>query len=169
MPSRSVGRSTKIREYVKEDRPFLERSLLATLREEAPFDPLKLVVPPKDWGRTYSTWLLKQVRQRGGHILIAEVGRKRAGLVIGALQRASKSRHGFEPARPCWVFDLYVVPKLRRTGIGNQLMGEIEGRFRAWGRDFVHMLSLSGNERALALYRARGYAQRVYTLGKWLS
>jgi len=160
----------RIRDFATTDRAFFEQGLLSTLKEEAPFDPLKLVVPPKGWGRTYSTFLLKQVRTRRGYILVAELGRSRAGFVVGARQspRRGKAR-SFEPARPCWIFDVYVSSKFRRRGVGNALMNEIERRFRADGRDFVHLLALSGNTRALSMYRARGYTQRVYMLGKWLS
>jgi len=159
-----------IRDFAPTDRPFFEQGLLATLREEAPFDPLKLVVPPKGWGRTYSTFLLRQVRTRRGYILVAELGRRRAGFVVGARQPPYRGKvRSSEPVRPCWIFDVYVSPEFRRRGVGNALMDEIERRFRSDGRDFVHLLALSGNAGALSMYRARGYARRVYMLGKWLS
>lgn len=142
--------------------------MLAELKDEAPFDPLKIVVPPSEWGRTHSRWLLKQVRTRNGYLLMATIGRKRVGFVVGAIARASSTRRSFEPARPSSILNLYVVPGFRRRGIGNRLMDELEGKFRAKRRDFVHLIALSGNARALALYRARGYAQRVLFLGKWL-
>jgi ribosomal protein S18 acetylase RimI-like enzyme len=160
----------RIRDFVPTDRPFFERGLLTTLREEAPFDPLKLVVPPKGWGRTYSTFLQQQVRRRGGYILVAQLGRRRAGFVVGARQLRHRGRlRSLEPARPCWIFEVFVLPEFRRRGVGNALMGDIERRFRSDGRDFVHLLALAGNAGALSVYRARGYTQRVYMLGKWLT
>lgn len=160
--------SIKIRDYESADRRFFERGLLALLKDEAPYDPLKIVVPPREWGRTQATWLMKQVRTRGGHLLIAEIGPKRVGFVVGARERASPKRRAFEPARPCSIYSLYVAPEHRRRGIGNNLMNEIERRFHRARRDFVHLMALSGNARAVELYRARGYVDRVLFLGKWL-
>lgn len=100
--------------------------------------------------------------------MVAVVGQRRVGFVAAAHVRASPKRRSFEPAKPNSILSLYVLPEFRRRGIGNQLMDVIERRFQAKGRDFVHLIALSGNVRALELYRARGYAQRVLYLGKWL-
>lgn len=169
MAEKIGARSVKIRDFMPGDRPFLERGVLAELKDEAPFDPLKLVVPPDEWGRSHSAWLLKQARTRGGCLLVAVVGQKRVGFVAAANVRASPKRRSFEPDKPSAILSLYVLPEFRRRGIGNRLMDVIERRFRAKGRDFVHLIALSGNIRALELYRARGYAQRVLYLGKWLT
>jgi ribosomal protein S18 acetylase RimI-like enzyme len=154
---------------VPADGRFLERGLLADLEEVAPFDPLKKFVPRRDWGRTYSRFLRKEVRTKGGHFLVAEVGSKRAGFVVGVLERLSRAVKGKRRARrPCRILDLYVAPAFRNRGVGGRLMDEVERRLRAHRRDFVQMLSLSGNERAIAMYHARGYISRVHLLGKWL-
>jgi ribosomal protein S18 acetylase RimI-like enzyme len=158
-----------VRDFVPSDRPFLERGLLADLREAAPFDPLKMFVPPRNWGRTYSTFLLKEVRRTHGHILVAELGSKRAGFLVGVVERPSRGQpRSFAARRPCWIYDLYVEPAFRNRGVGRKLIGEVERRFRAKGRDFVNLLALSGNDRAVALYRSSGYVPRVFLLGKWL-
>jgi ribosomal protein S18 acetylase RimI-like enzyme len=169
MATKGRAGRVRIREFVPSDRPFLERALLADLREAAPFDPLRMFFPPTNWGRRYSTALLREVRKRGGYVLVAEFDRTRAGFVAGVLEPVTRRRgRTFAAARPCWIWDLYVDPRFRKRGVGTELMNEIEGRFRAKGRDFVHLLALSGNVRAVAMYRSRGYTPRVYMLGKWL-
>ncbi len=101
--------------------------------------------------------------------MVAVVGERRVGFAAAAYVRAPPKRRSFEPARPSAILSLYVLPEFRRRGIANQPMDVIERRFRAKGRDFDHLIALSGNIRALELYRARGYAQRVLYLGKWLT
>lgn len=161
--------SLLIREFAPADRSFLERALEADLRDVRPFDPLQMFLPAENWGRTYSTQILRAVRKHGGCLLVAEVGRARAGFVVGVLESVAPGhRRTFAAQRPGWVWDLYVAPKYRRRGVGTALLQAIEDYFRGAHRDFVHLLALSGNDRAVAMYRRRGYVSRVLMLGKWL-
>lgn len=163
------GREVRIRVFRRSDLRFLEGGLQADQREVAPFDPLRMILPLRGWGRTYARHLVQEVRSRGGRILIAEAGRTRAGFVVGVLQPSARAGdRAFAAARPAWIYDLYVVPRFRRIGVATRLMVAVEAYFTAEGRDFVHLLALTGNDSALALYRTRGYVQRVFLLGKRL-
>jgi len=161
----------RVRDYVRADRAFLEQGVLALLEEEAPFDPLRLIVPPNWWGKTHSQYLLSEVRKGRGHTLAAQAGRKRIGFVVGARQPTSrgKSRAFDLSRRPCCIYALYVAPDYRRGGVGTLLLEVVEERLRAQGCDLAHMVGLAGNAPARTLYRARGYEERVLWWAKWLN
>src|SRR5579863_741488 len=113
-----IARLVVIRDFVPADRPFLERGLLAELKEAAPFDPLKMIVPPRNWGRTHSTFLLNEVRKTRGHLLVAELGAKRAGFLVGTLERPSRGRsRSFAARHPGWILEVYVAPAFRNRGV----------------------------------------------------
>ena len=161
---------TTIRDYTPADRPFLERGVLALLGEESAFDPLKLVTAPGWWGKTHSRYLLSEVRKGRGHILIALVGPKRVGFVVGARQPVTRGKNrAFDSSRrPCCIYSLYVLPRFRRGRIGSRLMDVVEARLRGQGCDLAHMVGLAGNAPARAMYRSRGFKERVLWWGKWL-
>ena len=164
-------RTPGVRDYVRTDRAFLERGVLALLKDEAPFDPLRLIVPPSWWGKTHSQYLLSEVRKGSGHMLVAQEGRKRIGFAVGARQPTPRGKsRAFDPSRrPCCIYALYVAPDYCRGGVGTLLMDAVEARLRAQGCDLAHMVGLAGNVPSRTLYRARGYAERVLWWAKWLN
>ncbi|GAB2613855.1 N-acetyltransferase [Paractinoplanes abujensis] len=57
----------------------------------------------------------------------------------------------------CHLYRLAVAPDRRREGIGAALVEAAERRFRALGGTRVDAMVLDGNERAHAIWAARGY------------
>lgn len=72
--------------------------------------------------------------------------------------------------RRAYVYHLAVAPELRRRGVADALMDELEDRFRAKGalkakcQVFVH------NDDSLAFFRQRGWdiEDGLWPVGKWL-
>lgn len=54
---------------------------------------------------------------------------------------------------------LYVQRPFQGTGLGTVLIRGAEARARAWGASALWLEAWAGNDRALAFYAARGYAQ----------
>ncbi|MBL7260912.1 GNAT family N-acetyltransferase [Paractinoplanes lichenicola] len=60
----------------------------------------------------------------------------------------------------CHLYRLAVAPGRRREGIGAALIDAAERRFRALGGSRVDAMVLDGNERAHAIWAARGYRRQ---------
>ncbi len=60
------------------------------------------------------------------------------------------------------IHDLAVLPGHRGSGIGRQLLAEVEGKARGMGCCKVTLEVLENNHRALKVYAAAGYAQATY-------
>jgi len=68
-----------------------------------------------------------------------------------------------------WVHYLAVDPTMRRSGLGRQLMGEVERLLRGRGCPKLNLQVRSDNLQVLAFYRGLGYGEdQVVSLGKRL-
>ncbi len=85
------------------------------------------------------------------------------GRIIGTATGADDGRRG-------WVYRLAVHPGLRRTGLGQRLVGEVEDRLRARGCEKLNLLVERDNPDAIAFWQRQGYVEDdVVFLGKWLT
>lgn len=87
----------------------------------------------------------------GAEVLVA----RSEGRVVGI--GITLERHP-DPADPDpWIGLLMVDAGRQRRGLGRELTGRIEERFRADGRAGVRLAVLAGNDAGLAFWRALGY------------
>ncbi|MFG2501681.1 GNAT family N-acetyltransferase [Streptomyces sp. NPDC048441] len=87
----------------------------------------------------------------GASVLLA----RSEGRVVGV--GITLDRHP-DPADPDpWIGLLMVDTRVQRMGYGRELVGKIEERFLAAGREGVRLAVLEGNERGFAFWGALGY------------
>ena len=104
--------------------------------------------------------MAKVATQNPGLALVAEDAE---GRIIGTATGADDGRRG-------WVYRLAVHPGLRRTGLGQRLVGEVEDRLRARGCEKLNLLVERDNPDAIAFWQRQGYVEDdVVFLGKWLT
>lgn len=123
-----------IREATEADFPVLH-SLVEGYQEELwrrPFPPPPL---PDEW-------------LREGHLLVAEVDGQIAGMARGEL------RHGLGH-----VSFVYLVPELRRRGLGGALLRDLVTYFRKAGVEHVTLGVDISNEEANAVWRRLGFVE----------
>ncbi|GAA0450656.1 putative N-acetyltransferase [Actinoplanes capillaceus] len=78
--------------------------------------------------------------------LVAETGRRIAGVVMGAYD----GRRG-------WILRLAVHPDYRRQGLASRLVSELEARFVRLGCPRVNLLVMPDNESGLRFWQELGY------------
>jgi ribosomal protein S18 acetylase RimI-like enzyme len=99
----------------------------------------------------------KKLRRDPDLFLVAEVGDKMVGTVVG----------GFDGRRGM-IYHLAVSEHYRRKGIGALLMDELEHRLKIKGCIRCYLLVTVDNKSAMDFYEKRGWSQMdyVYTYGK---
>lgn len=109
----------------------------------------------------------KQVRETGGHALVAELD----GRVVGHLFIVFWQREVFvrEALRPyAYVLELFVREEVRDAGVGTALMAEAERVATARGLGTLALGVLAGNHSAEAFYARRGFSPYAIELVKRL-
>lgn len=122
-----------------------------------------LVVPPEDLAliayHDYPGILAEDLRSlladRGAIVLIAERDGTPIGYITG---RVLVEARRILPKRGV-VEDWYVDESLRGTGVGAQLLSELESRFAARGCEVVESATWSGNEGARRAHDALGFRE----------
>ena len=81
--------------------------------------------------------------------------------ILGCLLAAPESMPGFI-VKPGYreygeIYDVYVVPEARGSGLASQLIGKAEDRFRRTGFKQVGLFSLAGNRNAIETYERLGF------------
>ena len=87
---------------------------------------------------------------------------RRDGALAGSVMAGHDGHRG-------WVYYLAVAPDARRAGLGRALMDAAEAWLRERGAPKLQLMVRTGNEQALAFYRALGFVdQPVAVLGRFL-
>jgi diamine N-acetyltransferase len=110
--------------------PFIRPAVHQALRE---------LLDDPDRGRV---WLIERDGESAGYLVVT--------------WGFSLEFHG----RDAFIDELYVAPAHRGRGLGRQAVGHAEAACRANGVAALHLEVETGNERAHALYRGRGFAER---------
>ena len=104
--------------------------------------------------------IAKKVQRDPDLFLLALEGERIVGSVVG----------GFDGRRGM-IYHLAVATDVRKRGLGDRLMAEVEGRLRAKGCRKCYLLVHNDNQRAIDFYARRGWSdmtQRVMIMGKEL-
>jgi ribosomal protein S18 acetylase RimI-like enzyme len=88
----------------------------------------------------------KKIQRDADLFLVAETDGRLIGTVLG----------GFDGRRGM-IYHLAVAQPYRRSGIGAQLMAEVENRLRSKGCLRCYLLVTTDNQDAIAFYRQRGW------------
>jgi ribosomal protein S18 acetylase RimI-like enzyme len=109
------------------------------LREDAAETALRALLAAPDRGLV---WVIEQAGEAAGYLVLT--------------WGYSLEFHG----RDAFIDELYVAPSYRGAGLGRQAVEWAEAACMAHGAGAVHLEVEIDNERAHALYRRRGFAER---------
>lgn len=110
------------RKAIRDDMSFIKESLVDSWREHAANAPELL---SKEILERFESekFYLDMINNDNGHILIAEVDDKKAGLIVAY---ESKLSYFFVHKSAMYIDDVYIVNDFRRLGIARQLITEVE-------------------------------------------
>lgn len=100
----------------------------------------------------------RAVQSPSSAVLVAEED----GLLQGSVMVGDDGHRG-------WVYYLSVQPELRKSGLGQKLMGAAEDWLRARGCRKIELMVRNSNDGVIGFYDAIGYGQEPVTvLSRWL-
>jgi ribosomal protein S18 acetylase RimI-like enzyme len=148
----------QVREAAEADRDVLvafHRALYRDHRDEVVSKEDLPLIEYRDYDRILRDDLATLLRERSGHVLVAES----QGVVVGYITgRITVERRRVLPRRGV-VEDWYVVPGSRGSGAGALLLREIEQRFAAAGCEMIESATWSSNEGARRAHDALGFRE----------
>ncbi len=100
------------------------------------------------------------IRSPRFRVLVAEQEDQLLGFALAEIQH--------EPPRPAWIHELYVVPRLRRSGVGRRLVAATLEWFGAEASERILVRVESENAEARAFWDAHGFKDRARVLERIL-
>ncbi len=147
-----------VRDARDEDRDTLfrfHRNLYEAHRDRVvPQEDLPLVAY-RDYERILADDLRALMSDRNAYVLIAEADRDALGYITG---RVSTESRRVLPQRGV-VEDWYVEESARGSGVGKQLLTELERRFADAGCQVIESATWSGNDAARRAHDAMGFRE----------
>jgi ribosomal protein S18 acetylase RimI-like enzyme len=140
---------------------FLVRELQE--HESSFFDRL---AAPHKVGSWYLAHILREARQNGGELIVAELDGRIVGYATLLLGQTSEGSFDEMPYTYAVIGDLIVTESARTQGVGAALLREGERLARAAGERWLRVNVFAGNERALQVYRRFGFAEHVIEMEK---
>lgn len=147
-----------VRDALDSDREVLlgfHKRLYETHRDlVVPQDDLELIAY-HDYDRILADDLAALMRDPGAHVLLAESGDRPIGYITGRVTIESRRvlpRRGI-------VEDWYVEEQARGSGVGRQLLRELQARFSQAGCQMIESATWSGNEGARRAHEAMGFRE----------
>lgn len=133
-------------------------------------DTLGLVITlDNEKAKKYAEVTLKDVETKEGELLVAEnENGQLVGFIAGIIDRTPSDffRLGHKREVQAWIGELFVKERARKTGLGKQLMQEIEIYFKNSGATASWLKVATDNESARAFYCSLGYTEREVELRK---
>ncbi len=148
----------EVREADSSDRQVLmgfHRNLYQAHRDEVVEEEDRPLIEYRDYERILSDDLESLLRDRNGHVLVAESQGAAVGYITG---RVTVEPRRVLPRKGV-VEDWYVVPDARGSGVGALLLSELEARFAAAGCEVIESATWSGNEGARRAHDALGFRE----------
>ena len=110
----------------------------------------------------YMQKMIDDVKDMDGKIFVAEEKDQIIGFVQGVIIEHKKGADTFydlthNPSKEGWVGLLFVKPKYRGIGIGQQLLDEMKNYFISKNCTSIRLLVLSDNKHAVAVYEKNGF------------
>jgi ribosomal protein S18 acetylase RimI-like enzyme len=103
---------------------------------------------------TYRRWVGARLRDPRSIVLVAELRTRMVGYLVGAVEEEIPVYWQPECGE---IHDLWVEPRLRRTGIAQQMTALALAHFRAHGQTQVRVQTWAGNTAAQRLFKASGF------------
>lgn len=154
-----------VRDARAEDRPALVRFMASLQDFERAIEPNR--TPGAEMADGHLAYLEGWAAETGG-VLVAELEGALAGFAVWGTEDEGGSHVPAGTRTYGAVSDLWIEPGQRGRGIARALIAEVEDRLRARGIGQLQITAVAGNDQALRLYRALGYADYEVTLAKTL-
>ena len=148
----------EVREADPSDRHVLmgfHRSLYKGHRDEVVEEDDRPLIEYRDYERILSDDLESLLRDRNGHVLVAQSQGAAVGYITG---RVTVEPRRVLPRKGV-IEDWYVAPDARGSGVGALLLAELEARFAAAGCEVIESATWSGNEGARRAHDALGFRE----------
>jgi len=111
----------------------------------------------REIGRTYATWLIKNVSCHDGVILMANQDNKKIGLVCAWIDKDEDQLLQEQFSVHAYVSDIFVLEFYRNRGIAHLLLERVEKIMFDRGCARIRVRSKATNLAALKLYEHSGY------------
>lgn len=158
-----------IRDYKTEDTEAIAAAQYRFQGYLTEIDDLKLLRCNPGYGEVYTEDLLKKVSERSGKIFVAEDGDKIIGFVAGIIDKQTElDKLGHKVMKYGDILDLFVEEEFRGTGIGRELMAQMENYFRSQNCEAIMIGVFGPNDKAHKFYEQLGYTDRDYRVQKIL-
>ncbi len=136
-------------------------------------DTLGLVINlDTEKAKKYTEVTLRDVSTKEGALFVAEnEDGQLVGFTAGIIDRTPSDffKLGHKSEVQAWIGELFVKEAARKTGLGKQLMQEIETYFKNNGATTSWLKVATDNELARAFYNSLGYTEREVELRKRLT
>ncbi len=158
-----------IRDYKTEDKEALISAQYRFQGYLAEIDNFKLLRCNPGYGEAYTEDMLKKVNERNGKVFVAEEGERVIGFVAGVIDEQSElDKLGHKTMKYGDILDLFVEEEFRGTGIGKELMVQMENYFRSQDCEAIMIGVFGPNVKAHKFYEQLGYTDRDYRVQKLL-
>jgi ribosomal protein S18 acetylase RimI-like enzyme len=127
------------------------------------------MTPPNEIGSWYVARILRDARNSGGELLVAERDGHVAGYATLLIGQSSENAMDEVFYTFAYVGDLVVARSEQDRGIGKALLIECERLARAAGEKWLRVTVLSRNGRAVSLYNNFGFESQFTSMEKQLS
>jgi len=132
-------------------------------------DPLHRLRKTFNYGQIYTKDFLAKIKKGRGIIFVAEDGGKIVAFIGGIIsQQITLDLIGQKPIQSGRILELFVEQDYRGSGIGKQLMEEMERYLKKNGCKYVFVEVFGPNESAHEFYKRLGYTDRDYDMQKQL-
>jgi ribosomal protein S18 acetylase RimI-like enzyme len=159
----------KIRPYQDNDSRAVCQMFEDFIDYLATLDPMGRVVKQAEYGKNYLDKTLKDLKNKDGVFLVAEVDEKIVGTGVAVIETLSpEDLMEVLPHKPGRVSELFVSSQYRRQGIGTTLMQHLETYLKQKGCNTIHIEVFAPNHLSHKLYERLGFSDRNIDLIKLL-
>ncbi len=152
---RTSVRNTTIRDMKPADAECIAGFVTALTRFEAKISADR--DPSEQAGRDQFEYLCGEIESLDGFCLVAELDGQLLGFLMAAPQSLPGSYVKPEYRTYGEIFDLYVEPEARGSGLARKLVDVATERFREMGFRQIGLYTLAGNEEAVRVYKRMGF------------
>jgi GNAT superfamily N-acetyltransferase len=162
----SMKSSFKIRPYQSGD-----ESKVVLLVRELQKHELKLydrMSPPREVGSRYVSLFLREARESGGDLIVAEFEERIVGYATLFTRQSSETAIDEVFYTYAYIGDLIVTKSARGLGIGAALLEECERLARAAGEKWLRITALAANRDTVQIYQSFGFTNQFIDMEKLL-
>ncbi len=124
-------------------------------------DQLKRLRRLEEYGKSYTSNLVKEIRKNKGMIYLAEENGKILGCIAGTIKKQTKEqRYECVYSKVGTILELVIYPEFRSKGIGKVLMNKIEDYFKKEECTTITLEVMQGNKDAYEFYKRLEYQER---------